>query len=179
MNQKKPIINNGHAASRGGIMDRTGALISDLAGKLLRFLRPDPMIWKGAGWGLAILVLVLVFLKAIMLVKSLGVSVSALMILFYVVMAGVAGTGIFFGLKWITTIPDFYRFVLFAALVALANFWEGNDGAMVVLIAYTLLAASFLGGVLAVVMHRKWTLLKTGKKVLNLFTRFQKGIKPC
>ncbi len=136
--------------------------------KVISFLTPDPVAWNGAGWGLAGMVVVLIFLMAAIMLKSVGLFVAAVLFLFYFGTSILAATGIYFGLKLINFIPDFYRFVLFAALVALINFWMGNTGGRIFLISYTVLTGSILGGVSAVLLIRKWNAMAISKKILNM-----------
>jgi len=150
------------------LLNKTGAVITDLFWKLISFLKPDPVVWKGAGWGLAGMVIILLLVMAAFMLKGLGVLAAALLIMFYIVASMLAATGIHFGLKLINLIPAFYRFVLFAAVVSLIKFWIGNTSARILLIIYTLLTGSILGGVSAVLLIRKWKALARGKKVLNL-----------
>jgi len=150
------------------LLNKTGAFISDLFWKLFRFLKPDPVVWKGAGWGLAGMVIILILVKAAIMLKSLGVMAAVFLVLFYIGSSMLAATGIHFGLKLISLLPAFYRFVLFAALFALVMFWIGNTSARILLIIYTVLTGSILGGVSAVLLIRKWNILAIGKKVLNL-----------
>lgn len=150
------------------LLNKTGAFLTDLFWKLLSFLKPDPVVWKGAGWGLAGMVIILLFVMAAMLLKGLGVLAAAILVLFYIGSSMLAATGIHFGLKLINLIPAFYRFVLFAAGVALVKFWIGNTSARILLSIYTVLTGSILGGVSAVLLIRKWKTLAIEKKVLNL-----------
>ena len=145
-------------------LDRTG----ELCWKLASFLKPDPLVWKGAGWGLAGMVICLLIMMAAFLMKSLGGPVTMVLVLSYIFLSLLAATGIYFGLKLINVIPAFFRFMLFAALIALLNFWQGNAEARIVLIVSTVLTGSILGGVSAVLLIRRWNALPTAKKVLNM-----------
>jgi dienelactone hydrolase len=149
-------------------MNKAGASITELFWKLFSFLKPDPVVWKGAGWGLGGIVIILLIVMAGLMLKSLGVPVAVLLILYFIGSSILAATGIYFGLKLITLIPAFYRFMLFAALAALVIFWTGNTAARILLIIYTVLTGSILGGVLAVLLIRKWNAMAIGKKILNL-----------
>jgi len=151
-----------------GLIDKLGTFLSNLYRELSGLLKPDPIIWKGAGWGLAGMVTFLLVLMAVLIVKSLGIPVAVLFVLFFIGSSILAATGIHFGLKLINLIPGFYRFMLFAALVALVNFWMGNTKARIVLIIYTVIVGSLLGGVSAVLLTRQWNALAIGKKALNL-----------
>jgi hypothetical protein len=152
----------------GRLLDKLGTRLSKLFQQFFRFLRPDPVIWKGAGWGLAGLVIILLILLVVLIVESLGVPVAFLLILFFIGISILVAAGIHFGLKLINLIPAFYRFVLFAALIALSSFWEGNTGARIFLVIYTVFTGSILGGVMAVLLIRKWNAMALGKKTLNL-----------
>ncbi len=152
----------------GRLMDKLGSFLSNLFWKVFSFLKPDPVIWKGAGWGLAGMVVLLMVIMGVIMMTSTGLLVTGFLIFFFTCISVLAATGIQFGLKLVNLIPDFYRFVLFAAIVALLNFWMGNTMARITLIAYTVIVGSALGGVSAVLLSRKWNALATGKKVLNL-----------
>jgi len=64
------------------LLNKTGAFISDLFWKLFRFLKPDPVVWKGAGWGLAGMVIILILVMAAIMLKSLGVMAAVFLVLF-------------------------------------------------------------------------------------------------
>ena len=168
MKRKKPLAGESEQKFPGSLVDKLGPFLSNLFWNLFSFLKPDPIIWKGAGWGLAGMVTVLMVIMTALEIKSLGLLVTGFLVLFYLGVSILAGTGIQFGLKLINFIPDFYRIVLFAALVALLNFWIGNTRARIALIVYTVIVGSVLGGVSAVVLIRKWNAMVIGKKVLNL-----------
>ena len=152
----------------GNFLNKAGTFITDQFRKLSSFLKPDPVVWKGAGWGLGSIVIILLIVMAGIMLKSLGVPVAVLLILYFIGSSILAATGIHFGLKLINLIPAFYRFMLFASLVALVIFWTGNIAARILLVIYTVLTGSILGGVLAVLLIRKWNAIALGKKVLNL-----------
>jgi hypothetical protein len=168
MKRKKPLAGESEQKFPGSLVDKLGPFLSNLFWKLFSFLKPDPIIWKGAGWGLAGMVTVLMVIMAALEIKSLGLMVAGFLVLFYIGISILAGTGIHFGLKLINFIPDFYRIVLFAALVALLNFWIGNNKARIALIVYTVIVGSVLGGLSTVLLIRKWNAMVIGKKVLNM-----------
>ena len=170
MKKKKRPVNGLQIRIPASFMNKTGACISDLFWKLSSFLKPDPVVWKGAGWGLGGIVIILLIVMAALMFKSLGVPVAILLVLYFIGISILAATGIHFGLKLINLIPAFFRYMLFAALVALINFWKGNTEARILLIIYTVLTGTILGGVSAVLLIRKWNDMAIGKKVLNLAT---------
>ena len=90
--------------------------------KLFDFLKPDPVIWKGAGWGLAILATILLIGKAIMLLKITGIMAAGMLVILILGISILAATGIYYGMKLINSIPEFYRLVLFASLVGNFDF---------------------------------------------------------
>jgi len=149
-------------------LDGTGTFISDLFWKLANLLKPDPLMWKGAGWGLGGLMIILLMVMAALMLKSLGVPVAVLLVLYFIGISILAATGIHFGLKLINLLPAFYQFMLFATLVALLIFWKGNTEARILLIIYTVLTGSILGGVSAVLLIGKWKDMALFKKVMNL-----------
>jgi len=150
------------------LINKSGALIIKLFWELYSFLKPDPAGWKGAGLGLAGMVIILLIVMAAIMLKSLGVPVAILLVFYFVGISVLAATGIHFGLKLINLIPAFFRYMLFAALVALLSFWKGNTEARVLLILYTVFTGSILGGVLTVLLIRKWNNMAMVKKILNL-----------
>jgi len=150
------------------ILEKTGTFISDSFWKLSSLLKPDPLMWKGAGWGLGVLMIILLMVMAALMLKSLGVPVAVLLVLYFIGISILAATGLHFGLKLINLLPAFYQYMLFATLVALLNFWKGNTEARITLIIYSVLTGSILGGVSAVLLIRKWKDMVLFKKVLNL-----------
>jgi dienelactone hydrolase len=142
--------------------------LSNVFEKLFNYLKPDPVVALGAGWGLAGLVIVLLIIMVIIIVNSIGVTVAVFSVLFFVGISVLAATGIFYGLKLVNLIPSFYRFVLIVALVCLFSYWKGSTGARIVLVTSTVFAGSLLGGVMAVLITRKWKTMAAGKKVLDI-----------
>jgi len=55
------------------MLDRIGAFISDFFWKFASFLKPDPIVWKGAGLGLGGMVIILLVLMASLMFNSLGI----------------------------------------------------------------------------------------------------------
>lgn len=168
MKKNNPPGNRRQKKVWASLLDRTGAFISDLFWKFASFLKPDPVVWRGAGLGLGGMVIILLLVMAFLMFKSLGVMGAVLLIVFFIGISILAATGIYFGLKLANQIPAFYRFMLFAAVVAMLNFWKGNTEARILLVVYTLLTASILGGVTAVLIMRKWNTMAKAKKALNL-----------
>jgi dienelactone hydrolase len=154
----------------GHIKDKPGGHLSSMFEKLFRYMKPDPVASIGAGWGLAGLVFILLVIMVSLMVDKIGVTVAVFSVLFLTVISALAATGVHYGLKLVNLLPSFYRFVLFAALFALVWYWKGSPGTRMILIAWTLLAGSLLGGVMAVLLTRKWNAMDAGKKVLNIIT---------
>jgi hypothetical protein len=168
MKKRKPQVSEMGKRVPGSFMNKVGAFLTGLFWKLFSFLKPDPVVWQGAGWGLAGIVIILLIVMAALMLKSLGITVTILRFLLFIGGSILAATGIHFGLKLINFIPAFYKFVLFAALVTLVNFWMGNTWARILLIIYTVFAGSILGAVSAVMLVRKWNAMAFDKKVLNM-----------
>jgi dienelactone hydrolase len=167
MKRKKNPAGDSQQKLLASLTDKVGSFLSKLFWKLFSFLKPDPMAWKGAGLGLAGMVVGLMVIMEVIMIKSTGLVAAGFLILFFTGISLLAATGIQFGLKLINFIPEFYRFVLFAALVALLHFWMGNTRARMALMLYTVIVGSVLGGVTAVLLIRKWNAMVIGKKVLN------------
>ena len=168
MNLQKTTRRDPGASAPGLLTDKLGSILSNLFAKTYGFLKPDPVIWKGAAMGLAGLVIILLILMVVLIVKSTGVLAGISIVLFITAASLLAATGIYYGLQWIHNLPSFYRFVLFASLVALVNFWEGNTEARLVLVTSTLFLGTLLGGVMSVLLIRPWSAMANGKKALNL-----------
>ena len=156
--------------SHGGIRASLGSHLSNIFKELFKFLKPDPVVSIGAGWGLAGLVIILLVIMVILTGKNIGVTVAVFYVLFFLSISALAATGVYYGLKLVNLIPSFYRFVLFAALFALINYWKGSPGARMVLVMWTVLAGSLLGGAMAVMLTGRWHVMSAGKKVLNFIT---------
>jgi hypothetical protein len=168
MNQPKTTRRDSGASFPGRLTDKLGSILFSFFTKIYGLMKPDPVVWRGAAMGLAGLVLILLILMVVLVVRSTGVLVGISLVLFFTVASLLAATGIFYGLKWINHIPSLYRFVLFASLIALVNFWEGNTEARLFLVICTLFLGTLLGGVMSVLLLRPWSAIATGKKVLNL-----------
>lgn len=166
--KEPPLISGVQKESTASFLNKTGAFISDIFGKLSVILKPDPVVWTGAGWGLVGIAIILLIIMAATMFKSLGVPVTVFIFLCILGISILAATTLHYGLKLINLIPAFYRFMLFVTVVTLLIFWKGNTKARITLIIYTVLTGSILGGVAAVLLIRKWIDMGRFKRVLNL-----------
>ena len=151
----------------GGFARFSGQLVGRCMG-ILNFLTPDPVMWKGAGWGMVILVMVLVLIASVFMIKPLGILVACGYLLYLLIISTAGAIGIYFGLQLIGSIPLFYRLMLFASAILLLQYWSGNAVSVIVMIGSSLLVGSVLGGVLWVVWKNDWRLMPLGKKLMNL-----------
>ena len=71
------------------------------------FLKPDAMVWKGAGWGIAILVLILGLVAGAIWVSHLGIIVVSLYIVVLLTISAAGAGAINVGLYLVGRIPLF------------------------------------------------------------------------
>ena len=135
---------------------------------MLHFLKPDPGVWEGAGWGTAVMVIILVLIAAASMAGLLGIHIISLYVLNLLLIAIAASLAIHLGLQIIRHIPLFYRLILFASVIVLLNYWSGSTTTMVLMIAASILVGTILGGVFRVLQKNNWRLMPIGKKLLNI-----------
>lgn len=168
MTQKKLFFKKSRKKELPVWLARMAGKLADHCSGILNFLLPDPGMWKGAGWGMIILSMVLVMISNAFIIKPLGILVVSGYILFLLIVSIAGAIGIYIGLYLIRSIPLFYRIILFASVILLLQYWSGNTITIVVMIVSSLLEGSILGGVIWVIWKKNWHLMPTGKKMLNL-----------
>jgi len=109
---------------------------------------PSQAGWKGAAYGIIIIIYLQLLITGAFLLKTLGLPVTVLYIMKYLGMGCFAGLAVMLFMLIYRQIPGFYSWIFFGALVVLLDFWSVSKAGKFVLSTITILSASFLAGAL-------------------------------
>jgi len=131
-------------------------------------LTPDSIAWKSASIGIAIVILIFLLILAILYSGKLGILISGLSILYFTA-AGTAAALVFFLIfKFLSIIPNIYKWVLAGAVPILIFFWPATLTGKLLIIAMTILSASFIAGSSGIFMIKGWKRKRPISNILNI-----------
>jgi hypothetical protein len=134
----------------------------------LDLIRPEPSAWTGASIGTAAIVIVFLLILSGLYIGELGVVVTGLMVIFYLLMGLAGALGLFLVLYILQLIPAVYRWVLAGALVILIHWWPGTTQGKIMISLITILSASFIAGPLRVFLIKGWQGNPLRHNIVNL-----------
>ena len=122
--------------------------------KMGKILTPDTVAWKSASIGIIVVVLILLLIFAFLYMGKLGVLISGLSVFYFLITGIVAALGLFLILKILRIIPNPYKWILTGATVILLFFWPGTLKGKLLIIAVTILSASFIAGSAGMILKK-------------------------
>ncbi len=154
------------------------AKTKSLFNKVVHFITPDTIEWKGASYGLIFGIFILLLIVAIIYIQFLGWLVPILFILSRLLMGLIGGLIIYLVFRLYQYPPKLFRWVLIGSIVILVQFWPGNTMGKMVLMSATIITFSFLFGTSLSFIHKSWSERKIKNKILSviLFTIGTAGI---
>ena len=138
-----------------------------LAG-IRKTLTPDSIAWKSASIGIVIMILVLLLILSILYVSKLGIMISGLFFLYFSIMGIASALGFLLLIKVINIIPNIYKWVLAGAVVILMFFWPADPAGKLLIVAVTILSASFIAGTSGILISKGWKRKHPLNTVLNV-----------
>jgi hypothetical protein len=151
------------------------ALIYFIFRKLKNFFRqagklftPDPVAWKSASIGIAVVILILLLVFAFLYMGKLGILISCLSIFYFLITGIAAALGLFLILKLLKIIPDLFKWILTGATVILLFIWPGTLKGNLLIVAITILSASFIAGSAGMLLKKGWKRKRPVNNILNL-----------
>jgi len=134
----------------------------------LDLIRPEPSAWTGASIGTAAIVIIFLLILSGLYFGELGIMVTGLILVFYILMGLDGAVGLFLVLYILQLIPAVYRWVLAGALVILIQWWPGTAQGKIMITLITILSASFIAGPLRVFLIKGWQGNLLRNNIVNL-----------
>src|SRR4030043_584525 len=130
--------------------------IQNIFGGIRKALTPNSIAWKSASVGVVIIILIFLLILAILYSDKLGFLISGLSILYFTVIGTIAALVFFLSLKFLSIIPNIYKWVLAGTVVILMFFWPATLTGKLLIIAITILSASFIAGTAGMLFSKSW-----------------------
>jgi hypothetical protein len=142
--------------------------IRNIFGGIRKALTPNSIAWKSASVGVVIIILIFLLILAILYSDKLGFLISGLSVLYFTVTGTIAALVFFLLLKFLSIIPNIYKWVLAGAVVILMFFWPVTLTGKLLIIAITILSASFIAGTAGMLITKGWKRKRPLNNILNI-----------